>query len=350
MKTLFRRQSPLSQPVQQIEALNASGLRVAQLPKFADKLGATGLWPLAATRVDTLQINVGKMCNQVCTHCHVDAGPDRTEIMTRQTMESCLQAIQQAKIKGVDLTGGAPEMNPDFRWFVAEIRKLGAEVIVRSNLTILMHGKAYEDMPQFFADHQVTVVSSLPCYGKKNTDGQRGVGVFDKSIQALLRLNAEGYGKPGSGLILNLVYNPSGAFLPGPQAALEADYKRELKALFDIDFNHLYTITNLPISRFLDFLLETGELEAYLEKLVGAFNPAAAAGVMCRNLVSVSWDGFLYDCDFNQMLEIPVTPAESRHIRDFKIDLLEKRSIVVNQHCFGCTAGAGSSCVGVTTH
>lgn len=332
----------------QFEALNSSSPAVARLPKFSEKLKAQGLYPLRAQGVHTLQVNVGKMCNQTCSHCHVDAGPDRTEIMTRETMGQILEVLKHESIATVDITGGAPEMNPNFRWFVEELSKLRKGIIVRCNLTILFAGQAYRDLPQFFAEHHVHVVSSLPCYSKKNTDAQRGVGVFDKSIQALLRLNDVGYGKTGTGLELDLVYNPNGAFLPGPQAALENDYKRELRELFGIEFNHLFAITNLPVSRFLDFLLESKGLDAYLDKLVQAYQPKAAEGVMCRSLISVGWDGKLYDCDFNQMLEMEVSTTDSRHIRDFDLAELSQRTIRVNQHCYGCTAGQGSSCGGKT--
>ena len=348
MKTLARREAPLSDTDFQIEVLNSSSDRINALPKFSAKLAETGLFPLTPTGLTTLQVNVGKMCNQVCKHCHVDAGPDRTEIMTRQTMEHCLSALQNSAIETVDITGGAPEMNPEFRWFVQEITRLGRKTIVRCNLTILLAGEAYKDLPEFFARHRVHVVSSLPYYDKRNTDRQRGVGVFDKSIEALIRLNRVGYGKTDSGLELDLVYNPVGAFLPGPQKALEADFKRELKKLFDIEFNQLLAITNLPVSRYLEYLVESGNLDDYMTKLVGAYNPDAAAGVMCRSLISVGWDGQLYDCDFNQMLEMHVDPIAPRHIKDFSAAALTRRQIVVNQHCYGCTAGQGSSCGGKT--
>lgn len=346
MKTLFRRQSSLSNPGNQILALNENSPLIASLPKFEEKLKPINLFPLSPSKIDTLQVNLGKMCNQVCKHCHVDAGPDRTEIMSRDTMQLCLDAIRESTIKWVDITGGAPEMNPNFRWFVEELTKLGCRSIVRCNLTILMAGRLYEDLPDFFALHRVHVISSLPCYKKENTDHQRGLGAFDKSIEALLRLNRVGYGKPGSGLELDLVYNPTGAFLPPEQKTLEKDFKRELKQLFDVEFNQLLAITNLPVSRFLEYLVESGSLEAYMEKLVTSFNPEAASGVMCRNLVSVGWDGYLFDCDFNQMLEIPVNLPKSSHIKDFSLQALQERPIAVNQHCFGCTAGRGSSCGG----
>ncbi len=343
MKTLNAIHSDLASPLVQIGFLESTRRR---LPLFEEKLEQLGLMPLYPKRIEILQVNVGKMCNQTCAHCHVDAGPDRQEIMTRQTMSECLAALRRSPIPVVDITGGAPEMNPDFRWFVEELRKLGREVMVRSNLTILTVNAKYRALPRFFADHQVTVVSSLPCYTAANTDKQRGEGVFARSIEALRMLNQVGYGQPGTGLVLNLVYNPLGPHLPGPQAKLEADYKRVLWDEFGIVFNRLLCITNMPISRFLDDLLRRGEYESYMEKLVAAFNPAAAAGVMCRNTLSVGWDGRLYDCDFNQMLDLEVNSGSPRHIREFELGLLESRAIVTNQHCYGCTAGAGSGCGG----
>lgn len=295
---------------------------------------------LTARSIDTLQVNVGKLCNQRCHHCHVDAGPHRTEIMTRETMQLCLEAVDAGEIETVDLTGGAPEMNPHFRWLVDEISRRGRKTIVRCNLTILVAGKNYQDLPEFFARHRVHVISSLPCYGKENTDKQRGDGVFNRSIEALRCLNRVGYGK---NLPLDLVYNPVGAFLPPDQAMLERDYKRELKQRFGIEFNRLFAITNMPIARFRDSLVESGELESYMEKLTRAYNPAAAENVMCRSLLSVGWDGKLYDCDFNQMLELGIG-----HIREFS-KALNHREIITGRHCYGCTAGAGSSCGGTTT-
>ncbi len=348
MKTLSLRNDPLSVSSHQIELLNGAQDGLNKLPKFATKLEETGLFPLVPTEIHTLQLNVGKMCNQTCTHCHVDAGPDRTEVMTRETMQHCLNVIKGSKIRTVDITGGAPEMNPDFRWLVEQLSALGVQVIVRCNLTIILAAKRYNDLPQFFAEHRVHVVSSLPCYSKTNTDQQRGLGVFDKSITALKMLNDVGYGKDGTGLMLDLVYNPAGAFLPPDQAKLERDFKRELKSLFAIEFNELLTITNLPVSRFLEFLVESGGLETYMSKLVQSYNPASAAGVMCRSMVSVGWDGKLYDCDFNQMLEIEVK-SSLRHIKDFDSSVLSSRCIAIDQHCYGCTAGQGSSCGGQTT-
>jgi len=346
MKTLLGRQSALSNTLRQIHVINHFSPAVEALPKFEHRLEGAGLYPLKALDIETLQINVGKMCNQVCKHCHVDAGPSRTEIMTKPTMQHCLNAIQASQIRTVDLTGGAPEMNPEFRWLVESIRALGRNVIVRSNLTILLASAKYEDLPQFFASNNVHVISSLPYYEKKSTDRQRGLGVFEKSIEALRRLNAVGYATEPGNLSLDLVYNPVGAFLPGPEKELEVDFKRELKRVYGIQFSRLLAITNLPVSRFLDYLVESENLEDYMATLTQAFNATAAAGVMCRTLISVGWDGMLYDCDFNQMLELKVTPERSQHIKDFSPEALRHRTIVVNQHCYGCTAGQGSSCGG----
>jgi radical SAM/Cys-rich protein len=248
-------------------------------------------------------------------------------------------------LKTVDITGGAPEMNPLFRWFVEEIKKLDKHIIVRCNLTIIVANKNYHDLPQFYKQHDIELVSSLPFYTKDRTDRQRGDGVFEDSVRALKMLNEVGYGREGAALPLNLVYNPAGAFLPASQAALEKEYKEHLMNDFGIFFNNLFTITNLPVSRYLDYLLQTGNYEKYMEKLAAAFNPVAAANVMCRNTISVSWDGYLYDCDFNQMLDMKLSCA-SKHISSFNTKDLAGRSIVVNQHCYGCTAGAGSSCGG----
>jgi radical SAM/Cys-rich protein len=318
------------------------------LVPFQQKLEEIGLFPLKPTGVAIFQINVGKMCNQVCKHCHVDAGPDRKEIMTRETMQQCIEVLKKnISLKTVDLTGGAPEMNPDFRWFVEEIKKVRPDVhiIVRCNLTIIRANKKYYDLPDFFKLHNIEVVSSLPFYTKDRTDRQRGDGVFEDSITALQMLNTVGYGIEGSGLQLNLVYNPAGAFLPPDQSSLEREFKTSLKKDFGIVFNNLFAITNLPISRYLDYLLQSGNYEKYMEKLIAAFNPIAAANVMCRNTISIGWDGYLYDCDFNQMLELKVDTA-GKHISEYNTTDLNNRSIVLNQHCYGCTAGAGSSCGG----
>lgn len=304
-----------------------------------------GLAPLRSLGIATLQINLGKLCNQTCKHCHVDAGPDRREVMTRGTMEACLRALAATDIPVVDLTGGAPEMNPDFRWLVERVHALGRRVMDRCNLTILMVGRT-RDLPEFLAAHEVAIVASLPSVLGRSTDAQRGERVFETSIAALRRLNELGYGREGSGLELNLVYNPTGAFLPGRQASLEADFRRELGGRYEIVFNHLYALTNMPINRFLEFLLRTGQYEDYMGRLVAAFNPGAAAGVMCRSLLSVGWDGRLYDCDFNQMLELPLADDLPSHIDDFDPRRLADRRIACGLHCYGCTAGPGSSCGG----
>jgi radical SAM/Cys-rich protein len=347
-KSLASRHSDLSNTFFQLKVLNGKELTDARFAPFGEMIQQAGFLDgrLKPTGIEIFQLNVGKLCNQTCAHCHVDAGPDRKEEnMARETFELCLEVLAKYDIPTVDITGGAPEMNPHFRWFVAECRKLGKHVINRCNLTIIVANKKYHDLPAFFAEHQVEVVSSLPHYSALRTDSQRGDGVFEDSIKALQMLNAVGYGKEGTGLKLNLVYNPTGTFLPGNQASLEADFKSQLKRKFDVEFNSLYAITNLPISRFLDYLLETGHYESYMQTLVDAFNPAAVHGVMCRNTISVSYQGYLYDCDFNQMLDLKVAGTQT-HLRDFDRTALESRDIVLNQHCFGCTAGAGSSCGG----
>jgi radical SAM/Cys-rich protein len=347
MKSLKEEMHELSRPDVQLDIINNHNAGIRSLSRFEDKLDDIGLFPLKPTGIEIFQMNVGYMCNMTCKHCHVDAGPDRKEIMSKETFEYCLEALKVSDIQTVDLTGGAPEMNPHFRWFVEQVSELGKQVIVRSNLTILTTNK-YSDLPEFFKKHKVEVTCSLPFYSKSRTDRQRGKGTYDKSIVALKRLNEIGYGKEGTGLKLNLVYNPVGAFLPGDQEEIRQGFKKELKRKHDIAFNDLFTITNLPISRFLNFLLMSGNLEDYMEKLVESFNPSAAMGVMCRNTISVGWDGKLYDCDFNQMLEMEIHEDSVQHISDFDLESLNNREIIVNQHCFGCTAGAGSSCGGAT--
>ncbi len=347
LKSLHAQHHYLADSSHQIEVLEhgSAGHEFSLIP-FQQQLENIGLYPLLPTGIEIFQVNVGKMCNQVCKHCHVDAGPDRKEIMTRETMQLCLDVLKNAPVKTVDLTGGAPELNPGFRWFVDEIKKSGKHVIVRCNLTIILANKRFNDLPDFFRRHEIEVVSSLPSYTADRTNRQRGDGVFEDSIKALQMLNAVGYGKEGTGLVLNLVYNPAGAFLPPSQAMLEKEFKDELMKNHGISFNHLFTITNMPISRYLNYLLQSGNYEKYMEKLTAAFNPTAAKGVMCRNTISVGWDGFLYDCDFNQMLDLKVACKNTVHLTQFNLDTLNKREIVVNQHCYGCTAGSGSSCGG----
>ena len=339
--TLLRQGHPLADPRRQLQILEADGRGGSFLRTLAHHCQG----PPRSERISVLQINVGKLCNQTCQHCHVDAGPDRREIMSRETMAACLDLVAEAGITTVDITGGAPELNAHFRWLVAEARRRGARVIDRCNLTVLLT-PGQQDLPEFLAGHEVEIVASLPCYLAKNTDAQRGDGVFAKSIEALRELNSVGYGKPDSGLVLTLVYNPRGPSLPPPQKGLEAAYRRELLNRYGIVFNQLYTITNMPISRFLDDLLTNNKYDVYMQKLIEAYNPAAAAGVMCRTMLSVGYDGRLYDCDFNQMLEIGLDGDLPRQIADFDEARLARRTIAVGQHCYGCTAGSGSGCQG----
>ena len=340
--TLLGRHNPLATATAQLNILAESGC-----PSFENRLAQAGLHPLRATGITVFQINVGKLCNQTCRHCHVDAGPDRPESMSRETAEQCIRALAKTDIPTVDLTGGAPELNPNFRWLVEQSRALGRHVMDRCNLSVLLL-PSQADLAEFLADHRAEIVASLPYYRASQTDAQRGEGIFSKSIQALRLLNSLGYGQSGSGLVLNLVYNPAGAFLPARQEAIEAQFRKELRNRHGLEFNHLYTITNMPISRFLEFLVESGNYEGYMERLVTAFNPTAAAGVMCRYTLSVGWDGTLYDCDFNQMLDLPVDGVPA-HIRDFDPDLLHRRRITTRNHCYGCTAASGSSCGGAVT-
>ena len=344
-KSLLYRSHEFATPSVQLSRITSSKFEEKVLPSFSEKLKEGGISSLTASSIDTLQVNIGKMCNQTCKHCHVDAGPDRKEIMTQPTMQQCIDVVKKNGIPIVDITGGAPEMNPNFRWFIEELSRLDKKIIVRCNLTILLANPKYSDLPSFYKKHKVEIVSSLPYFSARKTDAQRGKGVFDVSIAALRMLNEVGYGSPETGLLLHLVYNPSGAFLPAAQHELEMEYKQKLKQEHGIVFNNLFSITNLPISRFLEYLVESDNLESYMEKLVFAFNPVAAHGVMCRTMISVGWDGRLYDCDFNQMLDLKVN-SSFNHISNFSRQALIEREIVVNQHCYGCTAGSGSSCGG----
>jgi radical SAM/Cys-rich protein len=339
--TLLGRQNLLASSSEQLKVLEQSGSH----PPFETQLDRVGLHPLYATGITAFQINVGKLCNQTCRHCHVDAGPDRTEIMSRETAEQCVTALAKTGIPTVDITGGAPELNPNFRWLVERARELGRHVMDRCNLSVLLL-PSQADLAPFLANQRVEIIASLPSYQAGQTDAQRGDGIFEKSIKALRLLNQLGYGRSDSGLVLNLVYNPVGAFLPPKQEAIEAQFKKELRTKHGIEFNRLYTITNLPISRFLEFLIESGNYDQYMTRLANAFNPAAAAGVMCRYTLSVGWDGRLYDCDFNQMLDLPVDHSAPAHVRDFDPTQLHHRRIVTRNHCYGCTAGSGSSCGG----
>lgn len=341
--SLLRQHSPLALPSEQRRVLQASAS--PPLAQFDDLLKEHGLAPLRASAVSVLQVNLGKLCNQTCSHCHVDAGPDRREIMSRETMTACLRFLERSEMATVDITGGAPELNPHFRWFVEELRRFECHIIDRCNLTILV-APGYYDLPRFLADNQVEIVASLPCYLADNVDRQRGDGVFERSLTALRILNQHGFGTAGSGRILTLVYNPVGPVLPPEQSQLEADYRRELSTRYGIVFTRLHTITNMPISRFLDDLLQSGEYQAYIDKLIGAFNPTATESLMCRNTISVDWQGHVFDCDFNQMLELGLTPELPRHISELNAAQLTGRRISTGRHCFGCTAGAGSSCRG----
>jgi len=345
-KSLKKRESELANVNRQLEILSNGIFKSGELPTFKDKISEIDQFPLKPSQLEILQINLGYMCNQVCEHCHVDAGPDRKEIMTKEIMEQCLKVIKSTAAHTLDLTGGAPEMNPNFRWFVEEAFKVGIkDIIVRSNLTIIRSNKKYFDLPEFFKKNNIHIVSSMPHWTRGKTDKQRGEGVFNKSIKALQELNAVGYGLPGSNLKLDLVYNPSGAFLPGDQASMEKDFKKALLEDFNIQFHDLFAITNLPISRFLDYLIASENYEDYMYALVDAYNPEAVKNVMCTNTISISWEGWLYDCDFNQMLDLKVE-GKVKHIKEYNEDLLQNRNIRVFQHCYGCTAGAGSSCQG----
>lgn len=331
-----------------LDRLAAPPFGTPEWPHFSEKLKNLGLNPLRPKGLDILQVNVGYVCNQTCSHCHVDAGPDRKEVMTASTFDEVFRVLQQARPSTLDLTGGAPEMNPEFKPFVEQVRQSFSpselDIVVRSNLTILQSHPRFAALIPWFARHCIHVVSSLPSIHQRQTDRQRGDGVFEASLAAIRELNLVGYGREDSGLVLDLVHNPTGAFLPGDNEALEVRFKAELQNRFGLEFNKLLTITNLPISRYLDFLVASGNYEDYMESLLHAFNPAAALGVMCRNTLSVRWDGALFDCDFNQMLDLPIQHAIG-HIRDWEPTLIH-RNIAVHNHCYGCTAGAGSSCSG----
>lgn len=348
-KSLSVRGSKLSDTQVQLDILNGRSGTHSSFPPFALKAAEAGFFPMKPARIEVLQVNIGKLCNQTCAHCHVDAGPDKkAENMSRENLEKCLKILETTDISTVDITGGAPEMNPHFRWFVEACRQLDKKVMVRCNLTIILANKKYHDLPDFFAKNQVHVVSSLPSFSKLRTDAQRGDGVFEDSIKALQLLNAVGYGQQNSALRLDLVHNPTGALLQGQQSELEREFKQQLMRRYGIVFNQLYVITNMPMSRFLDFLLESNNYEEYMNSLVTAFNPQVVGNVMCRTMISVGWDGQLYDCDFNQMLNLRINTSDGKrpHLNDFDIDAISERNIVLNQHCYGCTAGAGSSCGG----
>jgi len=333
--SLASRASPLAAAAEQLALLQ-------RLPVAEFK---TGMKPAA---IDIFQINVGKLCNMTCRHCHVDAGPDRTdEMMSRETVDLCLAALDATEAKVVDITGGAPELSPNFRYLVDQCVARGKHVIDRCNLTVLLTGPC-RDLPQWLAERGVEIVCSLPHYRKRNTDLQRGDGTFERSIEALKRLNTVGYGRGDPRLRLILMHNPVGAFLAGDQKSMEKEWKEGLAANHGVSFDALIALNNMPISRFLEWLQASGNLQAYMELLVNAYNPATLPGLMCRNTLSIGWDGRIYDCDFNQMLELDARHGDGRaaHIRDFDPAQLRDRTIVTGRHCFGCTAGAGSSCGG----
>ncbi|GAB4818568.1 hypothetical protein N2152v2_005614 [Parachlorella kessleri] len=343
------------------------------VPSFSQVLSKSGASPLRRSATKVLQINIGLFCNQACKHCHVESSPRRTEAMSREVAERCVALLRSAgNLSTLDITGGAPEFNPNFRYLVKAGRALGLDVIDRCNLTVLLE-PGMEDLVDFLAEQGVHVVASLPCYSPTNVDAQRGKGVFERSIEGLQRLNAAGYGRPGSGLQLDLVYNPGGVFLAPPQSKLEPTYKQELKDAYGIEFNQLFCLNNMPIKRWADHLAKEGRLEEYMQVLVESFNPAAAEGLMCRDTLSVRYDGRLYDCDFNQQLDLglPVVCGTSKHrgsgngngngsgsrgrgaaMTVFDVESLDElmgRPIAVDNHCFGCTAGAGSGCQGATS-
>ncbi|MBC8086349.1 MAG: arsenosugar biosynthesis radical SAM protein ArsS [Phycisphaerae bacterium] len=346
MPSLEKQRSPLSSAAWQRELLSSVSVGTT----FEAALRRSNLYPLTPLRIDTLQVNVGKKCNQTCHHCHVDAAPDRQEMMSRDVIENCLTFLDRHNIPKLDITGGAPELHPDFREIVVRGRAAGAHVMHRCNLTAVLLPN-YSDIPELLAAHQVEIIASLPYFQSRETDKQRGAGVFDESIESLRQLNALGYGNGSSGLLLNLVTNPVGSFLPANQRELETMWKREMQQKFGIVFDNLYTITNMPIARFLEFLESRGQTAEYLTRLVNAYNPGAAQGVMCRSILSVNFDGGLSDCDFNQMLALPLHAAAPQTIAealrtDHAREQLQSREIVTGPHCFGCTAGAGSSCGG----
>ncbi len=312
---------------------------------FAQRLREVGVEELRAAAVNILQVNLGWRCNQACRHCHLQAGPERPEVMGRDTVEAVAAAVARFRLPVVDLTGGAPELNPHFEDLVARLTRSGAHVINRCNLTVLLEpGK--EHLPEFFQAHRVELVCSLPSYEPEQVDRLRGPGVFAKSLTALRRLNELGYGQEGSGLILNLMANPAGAFFPPRQRELEARFRQELLRRYGLRFHRLFTLVNMPIGRFLDFLQRSHNLDRYLNRLAGSFNPATVPGLMCRHLVSVGWDGRLHDCDFNQALNLPLVPEAPQTIHEFDLDALKNRRIRLDDHCYGCTAGSGSSCGG----
>jgi radical SAM/Cys-rich protein len=348
-KTLRSRHAPLSSPVAQLARLEAVSIEGTPLD-FERALAAAGTAALHPTPLEIFQINLGKLCNMTCRHCHVDAGPDRWDaMMTRETIDACFRAVDQTGAHTVDLTGGAPELHPDFRYVVEQAVGRGRHVIDRCNLSVLLLPRN-AGLADWLGQRGVEIVASLPHYRKRNTDAQRGDGAFEKSIEALRLLNTAGYGKGDPRRALTLMSNPAGAFLAAPQHSTENEWKAALQRDWSISFDRLFTLNNMPISRFLEWLVETDNLEAYMARLAQSFNPAAVTGLMCRNTISIAWDGRLFDCDFNQMLDLDALPADTTmRVEEFDLEAWQNRRIVTRRHCYGCTAGAGSSCGGATT-
>ncbi|MBK5259042.1 MAG: arsenosugar biosynthesis radical SAM protein ArsS [Thermoanaerobaculia bacterium] len=346
--SLRSRRAPLSSSAIQLDILGRIEIDGSPL-NFDATLAHAGSMPLAPSALEIFQINLGKLCNMTCGHCHVDAGPDRTDaMMSREIVEACLAALDRTSVHTVDLTGGAPELHPDFRWLVEEARRRGKHVIDRCNLSILLLPR-FAGLADWLGERGVEIVASLPHYRKRNTDAQRGDGAYDKSIEALRLLNRAGYGTGDPRRVLTLMSNPAGAFLSGGQAAMEKEWREALVREWGVTFDRLFALNNMPISRFLDWLVESENLEPYMDRLARSFNPAAIDGLMCRNMVSVSWDGRLFDCDFNQMLDLDALPdGAAMRIEEFEPAIWQRRRIVTRPHCFGCTAGAGSSCGGAT--
>jgi radical SAM/Cys-rich protein len=328
---------------QQLELLQDMG----GCPHFAERILDTARSPLRATGIDILQLNVGRRCNLACRHCHVGAGPLRTELMDRRVLEQCLVIASDPGISTVDVTGGSPEMNPHLEWFLDEASSLHKRLMVRSNCAILTEA-GYEQYIDIYARNEVEIVTSLPDWRSEKTDAMRGGGAFGKIIEAMKLLNGRGYAAPGSRLVLDIVHNPVGAYMPGPQASLEHEYRMRLSRDYGVSFNSLYCITNLPVGRYLEYLVLSGNYSDYIRSLCTSYNPAAVENVMCKTTISVGFDGTLYDCDFNQMLELPINHGSPKSVFDFDFETLCDRIIVVNNHCYGCVAGAGSSCQGTT--
>jgi radical SAM/Cys-rich protein len=328
------------------EQLRILGL-IGDIPSLEEKIRRIHRFPLTAKGIAILQINLGKLCNLSCRHCHVNAGPQRTEIMSLRVLEKCLEVLSSFPIATIDITGGAPEMNPHLEWFIGEAARFERRLIVRSNLTLLLE-EPYRHFMDVFEKNKVEIVMSLPDYLETKSDRQRGAGVFGKVIESLRELNLRGYGMKNSGLCIDIVHNPVGAYLPGSQAALEHEYHERLLTEQGVHFNRLFCLTNLPIGRYLDYLIESGNFEDYLSALCHSFNPDAVKNVMCLTTLSVGWDGSLYDCDFNQMLGLTVNHGAPTNIMAFDMDKLKNREIVINNHCYGCVAGSGSSCQGAT--